>query len=52
MPGVSAVGAVEVIREFAEFVAEGNGLDDFGAIGVREHPAEQEFVVERLHRDQ
>ena len=52
MSGVSAVGAVEVIREFAEFVAEGDRLDDFGAVGVREHPAEQEFVVERLHRDQ
>ena len=44
-PGVSAVGAVEEIREFAEFFAEGDGLDDFGAVGVRKYPAEKELVV-------
>lgn len=45
MPGVSAVGAVEVIREFAEFLAERNRFDDFGAVGVRKYPAEKEFIV-------
>ena len=49
---ISAVGAVEEIREFVESFAEGYGLDDFGAVGVREHPAEQEFVVNGLHRDE
>ena len=48
---ISAVGAVEEIREFAEFFAEGDGLDDFGAVGVRKYPAEKELVVESLHRD-
>ena len=48
---ISAVGAVEEIREFAEFFAEGDGLDDFGAVGIREHPAKKKFVVESLHRD-
>ena len=44
-PGVSAVGAVEEIREFAELFAEGDRLDDFGAVGVREHPAKKKFAV-------
>ena len=50
-PGVSAVGAVEVIREFAEFLAERGWLDNFGAVSIREYPTKQEFIVESLHRD-